>query len=59
MTIDEAIETLMDLDTTLPQSDPECRREAVRLGIEALDHIRRQRQANLGVAYTTLKGETV
>jgi len=36
MTIKRAIEILLDLDTTLPQSDPELRRQAVLLGIEAL-----------------------
>jgi len=36
MTIDEAIRILEDLDTTLPQSNPEDRREAVKMGIEAL-----------------------
>lgn len=37
MNPDKAIEVLQDLKTTLPQSSPEERREAVILGIEALD----------------------
>ena len=37
MTIDKAIEILEDLDTTLPQ--PDDRRAAVKLGIEALKRV--------------------
>ena len=36
MNIDKAIEILEDLDTTLPQFPPEKRRQATKLGIEAL-----------------------
>lgn len=43
ITLKEAIETLYDLVTTKPQIDPEKRREAVRLGIEALKRTRQAR----------------
>jgi hypothetical protein len=36
MTPGQAIDTLQDLLTTLPQRSPEQRRQAVQLGIEAL-----------------------
>ena len=43
MKLAKAIEILTDLDSTLPQSDPELRREAVNLGIEALKRIKDNR----------------
>ena len=43
MNIDTAIEILEDLMTSLPQFPPEMRREAVMLGIEALQAIRKWR----------------
>lgn len=39
MNLKKAIETLQDLNTTLPQSSPEDRRKAVQLGIEALKEV--------------------
>lgn len=32
--------------------------DALKLGIEALDYLQRERQSNPGVAFTVLKGET-
>ena len=58
MTIDEAITILEDLDTTLPQSDPKLRREAVKLGIEALKHCLRWEQQE-GDEFPLLPGETL
>lgn len=58
MTIDEAIEILIDLDTSLPQSDPELRREAVKLGIEALKRQREDRLLNVWTFPRSLPGET-
>lgn len=36
MTLEEAVEILQDLDSPLPQSHPDKRRQAVKLGKEAL-----------------------
>lgn len=43
MTLQKAIAILEDLGTTLPQSSPEDRRKAVRLGIEALRQVKESR----------------
>lgn len=59
MTIDQAVETLKDLDTNLPQFRPGTRREAVKLGIEALLRIKRQRTLEIPVNQPTLPGETI
>lgn len=58
MTIQEAIEILQDLHTTLPQSDPELRREAVKLGIEALKRLQDGRQKGYDYFAHLLPGET-
>lgn len=58
MTIDEAIEILRDLDTTLSQSDPELRREAVQLGIAALRAIQMAREGAHVAFKLPLPGET-
>jgi len=57
MKIAEAIETLTDLKTTLPQSNPEKRREAVELGIEALKREKANRDNPDFVMVGTLPGE--
>jgi len=44
MTLDTAIEVLADLLGEGPYYDPEYRREAVKLGIEALKKVYRDRQ---------------
>jgi len=58
MTIDEAIEVLKDLDTTLPQFPPEKRREAVKLGLEALKGIVALRRGDIFYIDEPLSGET-
>lgn len=58
MTLDKAIEILLDLDTTLPQSDPEDRRDAVKLGIEALKRLQTLRRTAVSIAFYLLPGET-
>ena len=58
MRIDEAIEILEDLDTTLPQFPPEKRREALRLGIEALEEVARARRLGPPLVGYRLPGET-
>ena len=58
MTIDEAIKILSDLDTTLPQADPELRREAVQLGREALKKIKECQSHNCTLSNLNLPGET-
>lgn len=58
MTIDEAIEILRDLDTTLPQSDPCKRQEAVKLGIEALKFRLDLEQEDPEITLELLPGET-
>ena len=44
MTLDKAIEVLADLLGEGPYYDPDHRREAVRLGMEALKKVYRDRQ---------------
>lgn len=58
MTTDKAIEILEDLDTTLPQYDPELRREAVKLGIEALKRLHDGRTKGYDYFSHPLPGET-
>ena len=58
MKVSKAIEVLKDLDTTLPQSDPEERREAVKLGIEALKYFQRGREGEVIIIRALLPGET-
>ena len=58
MTIDQAIQILMDLTTTLPQTSPEKRREAVQLGIEALKREQDCREGEAPEYITLLPGET-
>lgn len=57
MKIEEAIEILTDLHSTLPQLGLEERRKAVRLGIEALKCIQRLRQSESFGYLTNLAGE--
>ena len=59
MTIDKAIEILDDYERFGAECTHPDLPDAIKLGIEALDYIRRHRQANPGVAYTVLKGEEV
>ena len=58
MNIPKAIEILQDLDTTLPQSSPEDRREAVRLGIEAMKRLKIHREHSIPGPMFLLPGET-
>jgi hypothetical protein len=58
MTIYKAIEILADLMTTLPQRSPEERREAVKLGMEALIAIRTGRKDYYEAGGHLLQGET-
>ena len=58
MTIREAIETLADLNSTLPQCSPEERRQAVNLGIQALKNIMRHRSGFPSYVVVPLPGET-
>lgn len=59
MTINQALEILYDLDTTSPQFAPELRREAVKLSIEALGRIKRQRTLEIPINQPLLPGETI
>ena len=58
MQIDKAIEILQDLLTTEPQWPPDDRRDAVRLGIEALRRIRHIRHNPCFLNSMLLSGET-
>jgi len=58
MQIDKAIEILQDLLTTEPQWPPDDRRDAVRLGIEALRRCRNFRDNSQTWGYSPLPGET-
>lgn len=59
MTLQKTLETLRDLLTTLPQTTPEERREAVNIGIKAIERFRNLRAANHYVGMPLLKGETL
>jgi len=59
MTLDTAIEVLADLLGEGPYYDPEHRREAVQLGIEALKVVKAQRRAYDFYEKDLLPGETV
>jgi len=58
MTIDEAIENSKEATVYLAIHHQPRLAEGLRLGIEALDYLIRERIANPGVAYTILPGET-
>lgn len=58
MDINQAIATLEDLGTTLPQRSPCDRRKAVLIAIEALIFIRLSRVSTPGSVPTLLYGET-
>jgi len=58
MTLVEAKKTLYDLVTTKPQVDPEKRREAVRLGIEAIKFTEAIRVHQFQPIFYALPGET-
>lgn len=59
MTIDEAIVGLEDLLVDDPHFDPERRREAVKLGIEALKRIKSQYDPDHQMMRQPLSGETI
>ena len=59
MTLDTAIEVLADLLGEGPYYDPEHRREAVQLGIEALKYLRWAREQGQLLWDDRLPGETV
>lgn len=58
MTINEAIEINEDLLTTKPQVDPEKRREAVMLDIEALKQMKAERTIYGFKRHVRMPGET-
>ncbi|MBA7543139.1 hypothetical protein ES705_35466 [subsurface metagenome] len=57
MHIEKAIEILEDLMTTAPQFDPDDRRDAVELGIEALKRIESCRVGDAANVELPLSGE--
>jgi len=58
MTIKKAIEILADLLTEGPQYPPDDRRDAVKLGIEALKLLEEQREHYIDIEQVSLPGET-
>lgn len=58
MKIEKAIEVLETLLTPDPQFSPELRKDAVRLGIEALKAMKNARSLVSRKAYRLLPGET-
>lgn len=59
MKLDKAVEILNDLLTTSPQYDPDDRRDAVQLGIEALERLRHFRNRTLFTVRSPLLHEEV
>ena len=58
MTLEKAIEVLENLLTNLPQVPPQDRREAILLGILALEEIGRVREGTAWKDNELLPGET-
>lgn len=58
MTLRKAIEILQDLLTEGPYSEPNDRREAVKLGIEALREVKASREEDYIGDTRLLPGET-
>jgi len=58
MKVSKAIEIMEDLMTTEPQFDPDDRRDAVKLGIEALKRVEDMRISPCTTADEYLPGET-
>lgn len=59
MKLDKAVEILNDLLTTSPQYDPDDRRDAVQLGIDALERLRHFRNRTLFTVRSPLLHEDV
>ena len=59
MNLPKAIEILDDLDSTLPQTNPEERREAVKLGKESLKRFLLARSYGVGGYDARLPSETI
>lgn len=58
MKLEKAIEILNDLDTTLPQFRGRFKREAIKLGIEALRRLEKARNERRFDRLGLLPGET-
>ncbi len=58
MKIDTAIASLEDLSVDDPHFDPERRREAIKLGIEALKRLSMNRITDCPHIHSPLRGET-
>ena len=58
MKLEKAIVGLEDLLVDDPHFDPERRREAVKLGIEALKRVKHVRETYQKSSYVLLPGET-
>lgn len=58
MKLSKAIEIGKDLLTELPQFSPDDRREAVKLGIEAMKRIKECQEHHCTLSYIELPGET-
>lgn len=58
MKIEKAIKELKELNAGLPQLLPDDRRDAVRLGVEALKELQRVRPHAVGLTPNLLPGET-
>lgn len=58
MTIDKAIEILLDLLHKTPRFSPFDNRNAIELGIEALKRLKEHREDHIDITFRALPGET-